>query len=196
VFYLQLRESKRQTGVFRKQAQQALKDADIAHKQTTQQIQLAQDSFRRDQQPYVWMDGIPTEGTYTVPTTGDTQITVDANYKNFGKSPAIALQRYSMIAAGPEAMKRIHFGKVAHAKSLIPPTQDDFFTAVTPPMGTVPDLTCDDCVVLLTRLTYVDSLGHRYETDFCMARLHTQAWEYCDTNNDIKDRAQVACGTP
>lgn len=194
VFYRQLKESKIQTGIFRGQAEQSTQDALTAQGQTNQQIGIAQDSFRRDQQPYVWIEGIPTQETYRVPTTGDTQILVDAHYKNFGKSPAVALQRFSIVTVGPGAIKRIHFDKLGRSKSLIPPGDDAFFTAVTPPMAVVPDLSCDECVVLLTRFHYLDSAGHNYETDFCMARLHTGAWLYCDTNNDIKDCAQVACG--
>lgn len=194
VFYLQLREFKNQARTLRDQAVESARDAAIAQNQTQQQIRNLMDSFRRDQQPYVWIDGSPTEQTYKVPSTGEIRILVNANCKNFGKSPAIAMQRYSNVEVGPGAIARIQAGSLAPAKSLIPPAQSGSFTAATPAMQVVPDLTGDDAVVLYTRMQYLDSLGHRYETDFCMSRLHTGAWRYCPVMNDIKDCALVECG--
>jgi hypothetical protein len=49
VFYLQLKEAKRQTAVFRQQSQQATLDAHTAQDQTRSQIEISKDSFRRDQ---------------------------------------------------------------------------------------------------------------------------------------------------
>jgi len=193
VFYLQLRESKTQTKLLLDQRAESKHDAAIAQSQTQQQIRNSMDSLRRDQQPYVWIDGSPTEQTYKVPGTSETQILVNANYKNFGKSPAIATQRYSNVQVGPGAIAKIQAGNLAQAKSLVPPTKSDFFTAATAPLTSVPDLTGDDAVVLYTRMQYLDSLGHRYETNFCMSRLHTGTWRYCPVMNDIKDCASVKC---
>jgi hypothetical protein len=78
VFYYQLQESKRQTEVFKKQADQAALDAQKAQVQTQTQIDLAKDSFKRDQQPYVWVTGTPTTETYTNPVSKELQVVVSA----------------------------------------------------------------------------------------------------------------------
>lgn len=193
VFYLQLKESKRQTELFKTQAEQAGLDAKKTQSQTQTQIELSKDSFRRDQQPYVWITGIPTLETYTNPLSKEFQVLVSAHYKNFGKSPAIAQQRYSLVEIGPNAVNRVHSGKLGQAKSIIPPVEDLNFTAVTPSMKALPEMSRDNEVVLFTRFQYLDLLGHRYETEFCMSHLQTGAWRYCDTHNEIKDCEKVAC---
>jgi hypothetical protein len=193
VFYYQLKESKRQTELFRQQAEQAALDARKAQGQTQSQIELSKDSFRRDQQPYVWVTGIPTSETYTNPVSKEFQVLVSAHYKNFGKSPAIAQQRYSLVEIGPNALNRVHSGKLGESKSIIPPVEELNFTAVTPSMKALPEMSYDNEVVLFTRFQYLDLLGHRYETDFCMSHLQTGAWRYCDTHNEIKDCEKVAC---
>lgn len=193
VFYCQLKESQRQTELFRKQAEQAALDAHKAQDQTQQQMELSKDSFRRDQQPYVWVTGIPTAEHFQSPGSDLSQILVSAHYKNFGKSPAIALQRYSLVEIGPNALQRVRSGKLTEAKSIIPPVEEDFFTSVTPPTKTLPEISRDDEIVLFTRFQYLDLLGHRYETDFCMSHLQLGPWHYCETHNEIKDCEKVAC---
>jgi hypothetical protein len=193
VFYGQLQESKRQTELFRKQAEQAAIDAHKAQDQTQQQMDFSKDSFRRDQQPYVWVAGTPTSENYQNPLTKEFQVIVSAHYRNFGKSPAIALQRYSLVEVGPNALSRIHSGKLGEARTITQPTEDQNFSSVTPPMKSLPEMDRDDEVVLFTRFQYLDLLGHRYETDFCMAHLQTGAWQYCETHNEIKDCEKVAC---
>ncbi|MGB7753210.1 MAG: hypothetical protein WCF88_16765 [Candidatus Acidiferrales bacterium] len=193
VFYRQLKESQRQTELFRKQAEQAALDARKAQDQTRQQMELSKDSFRRDQQPYVWVTGIPTAEHFQSPGSDLSQILVSAHYKNFGKSPAIALQRYSLVEIGPKALQRVHSGRLTEAKSIIPPVEEEFFTSVTPPTKALPEMSRDDEIVLFTRLQYLDLLGHRYETDFCMSHLQLGPWHYCETHNEIKDCEKVAC---
>ena len=193
VFYLQLKEAKRQTEVFRQQAQQATLDAHTAQDQTRSQIEIAKDSFRRDEQPYLWLTGVPTSEYYQNPLTKEFQVIVNAHYKNFGKSPAIALQRYSLVEVGPEALGRVHSGKLGEAKSITPPVEDLNFSGVTPPMKTLPELSRDNEIVLFTRFQFLDLLNHRYETDVCMARLQSGAWQYCVAHNEIKDCEKASC---
>jgi hypothetical protein len=193
VFYFQLKESMRQTELFRSQATQAAADALKTQNQTQSQIELSKDSFRRDQQPYLWLTGSPTSENYQNPQTKEFQVIVNAHYKNFGKSPAIALQRYSLVEVGPNALSHIYSGKLHQAKSITPPVEDLAFSAVTPPMKVLPEMSLDFEVVLFSRFQFLDLLGHRYETDVCMAHLQTGAWSYCETHNEIKDCEKVAC---
>jgi hypothetical protein len=193
VFFFQLLESKKQTYIFRQQAAQAATDAASQIAIAKQALVDSDESFRIGAQPYVWIYGLPTYSIYKNPKDGSSQVIVDVHYFNYGKSPAISLQRSSDLEIGADALKRIHTKPLHLAKSLLPPSKEDFFSAVTPPTNSLPDILKDDAIVIVSRSQYLDMLGHRYETDFCMTRLATGAWQYCETHNEIKDCAKVTC---
>jgi hypothetical protein len=187
-------EAKRQTKVFRDEAAQAKCDAAKQLAAANNALTASKDAFRRDQQPYLWTTGIPAYGVYPDPGTAKSQVTLDEHYMNYGKSPAVSVQRSTDVEIGPDALKKIHNIPFGTAKSLIPPTENDFFTGVTPPTENLPDLSKDFTVVIFSRFRYRDTLGNLYETDVCMARLATSAWQYCEKHNEIKDCSELACG--
>jgi len=192
VFFAQLEESKTQTGIFQGQAKQAAKDAATQIGIARQALIDSNESFRIGNAPYVWIAGLPTYEIHKNPD-GTSQVVVDAHFTNFGKSPAIDLQGSRDLEIGIGAMGKIHSKPLGTGKALLPPTKEDFFSAVTPPFKTLPDLSKDDTIVVFARMQYRDMVGHRYETNLCMARLQTGAWEYCKNHNEIKDCAKETC---
>jgi beta-lactamase regulating signal transducer with metallopeptidase domain len=68
IFALQLNESRKQTWIFRRQVDQATKDAQLTRDQTDTQIQIAKDQFIADQRPYVWMQDPPSDWIVLLPS--------------------------------------------------------------------------------------------------------------------------------
>lgn len=181
VFYLQLKESRTQTGIFRGQAERAARDASTQIGYAKQALADTKEAFRIDQRPYIFMadrDDNLTKAIYqnkdaatpNVPN-GTSQLLVNVKYSNFGKSPAIDLQFSWDMEIGPHAKELAKIIPLKEAKTVMPTGKVDWFTAVTTarPDKEINDaLSIDLGVVLIMRWQYSDTGGHRYETDICL----------------------------
>jgi hypothetical protein len=189
VFYLQLRESRRQTAIFKQQATQATMDAEAGRRQSDQQ-------FRTDQRPIVWLANMPNPVVLVGPIpspAGSKQIAVDVSYANLGKSAAYGLRAGENVWAGKMARIQATRPTIRSQPVFLPPNRIDFRTLVTPPVSdaTIQESNGDDGVIFWLRFHYEDSIGNPYETDLCMQHLARGPWSYCTFpgSNNIQDCA-------
>jgi hypothetical protein len=186
VFALQLKEAKRQTIVFRRQAEQATADANLQSGLARQALIDEQKRFVQDQRPYVWYS------TTELPTiTADQTIYWSFHYVNYGRSPAIGLRGQEQVVFGKNRDNQIKKGLFSSLHNgtdrsgmTLPPNKDEYTTAhsLTKPNADEVKfvLDNDDATILLAFFEYFDLQGNKYTSRICLQRLKSGAVANCD----------------
>jgi hypothetical protein len=202
VFYLQLRESKKQTDVFRTQARQAAIDASSQIGIARQALSDSQKFFQIDQRPYVWNSAVQP-----LPMIPNQRISANVYFANYGKSPALDVHGTGAMFFGRDALKQADAwfesigtnplnksttGTVSIIAPGIPPDPqkaNSFTTILSTKVVTSDDITFilknDFSAVIVLRQQYSDTGGNNYYTDMCFFHLASNAIAQCKSHNEI-----------
>jgi len=163
------------------------------------QLRDARKSFAADQRPYLWM---ANEAANPIAEShanlqGEKQVIVTMKYTNFGKSPAVVLRGYHAMLLGPNA-GRIRSLPWVETRSILPTGKVDFFSAVSDHVSdqeitNYTNAQQGNGITVYATWQYSDTSGNNYETEFCMTRLNSGSWAYCQEHNDIKNCSESAC---
>jgi hypothetical protein len=182
-----------------------------AKSSSDEQIKSIKDQFRLDQRPYVWISSptlaIPQVVSFQVAQLNKEspkQILISVHYTNFGKSPAVRVVQQHDIGLGHDALNKVKLKPLLQEfGTLLPAGKDDFFTVVSRPLkdeeivqkdnALIPALLKDHAVAFRARFQFFDSSGYKYQTDVCMTRLQSGAFQYCPSGNAIKDCSKEQC---
>lgn len=154
----------------------------------------AQEQFRQDARPYVWVTnnglGQPEfifDRTLTGAPMNTGQIVWTFHYTDYGKTPAYNLSSERFFSVGLNSPFRESHG-FSHVEKVngtpVPPNKDDFQTVVSEPEITPEKykefLKTDNALRIRAVIQYTDAYGEKYETGLCLGRLASGAIQYCD----------------
>lgn len=155
-------------------------------------LKQAQESFVRDQRPYIWLtNDLGHPGYIEARVNGvlmDQRIGWDWHYENYGKSPAYNVRFFAVVLAGDNAdkMPRPVMSFVGPGVPL-PHGQVDFATAFTKrrfSRETFESLEQQQGAILIYgRIRYKDADGNEYQDGFCFHTLATTAIMFCKEKN-------------
>lgn len=203
VFYRQLNEAETQTGIFRDQAAQAKIDTATQLGIAKSSLDASDEAFRLDQRPIIWMANggtdVPRQLAFSIEpvSAGSTakRAVVDFYFTNFGKSTALNVRTSSGVAWGKGSMKAVRLVKFSSGTRVMPPGKIDFssFASDTLNDTDIPYVTGDEGFSVKMRLNYQDAKGFPYQTNYCLSRLQSGAWRFCESGNSIKDCSKEQC---
>jgi hypothetical protein len=161
----------------------------IESQRTTKALEGQLQAMRMEQRPYVYIG--PHEGRpeFKAPPSG--QIVWNAEFANYGKSVAYAVEVHKYIKIGEERYQASYAGgtdSVVTEGTNLPPTKVNFFTVVSRP-GYSQEfydhlLQRDSAIGILVIFGYSDGTDTgRYEDTICMERLAGGAIAYRDPKN-------------
>jgi len=155
----------------------------------------ARDNARQDQRPYLWLTNNLGSPIFIPSRVGETTLPVGQvawtwRFTNYGKSSAYTVQFEEYIKVGDRAFTKSYGVKGQSVGPPMPPAKENFGTIVSPPGISQEEiqrlLTTDLSIRIRVNMSYTDSYGTKYATDFCLARLATGAILYCVSGNDMK----------
>lgn len=197
VFYFQLRESKTQTSIFRKQADQAIRDAQLTRNQTDTQIQTAKDQFVADERPYIWTREKPSDWPADHAISGEDSehhFYWDVFYQNFGRSPAIKFCGKAWVVTGENALSKVADIQYnvcpPNAGNILAPAQVQWLSGRTKDTATQADYekwaAIEHGIVIFGRFDYSDNFGKQYFSQFCLYRQKNGVVAYCEQHNHVQ----------
>jgi hypothetical protein len=157
-------------------------------------LKLTRDNSIAEDRPYVWLSADLGQPQLIQNRSGGYQVVWNFRFENYGKTPALKVKDRSWTKTDgktfvpsltdPDAPKQNVTGMP------LAPTGSAYNTAVSAP-GLTPDefngdVTKDRFIGIKGTITYTDSSGGEYVSDFCLERLGGGAISYCLEDNDIK----------
>lgn len=192
VFALQLKESKKQTCIFKDQVNQATLDAKSARDQLTEQ-------FRIDQKPVVWLSNNQDISKLfeiaRIVASGPAYVLSSWHYSNFGKSAAYIFKGSVTMLVGRHADKRITPEPLRDFIEILPPGKEDWITIASKPLHEPVQqaaLQQDGWVAAIVRFEYKDSSGHAYESIMGQSHLQQGPWMFM-SQSAIRDCSIEHC---
>ena len=167
-------------------------DAAVTSAQTAQAaLKTAQENFRKEQRPIVWLNdlGTPTFIPNRKTADGTGQIVWSWHFTNYGRSPALhmSFDHFMRIENATEGS----YGSVGpSAAAPVPTHKDNFATVVSRPGISLDEFNrlfgTDEAIGVAGEISYFDAYGGKYQTTFCLHHLSSGAIGYCKHGNDIK----------
>lgn len=167
-------------------------DAAVTSAQTAQAaLKTAQENFRKEQRPIVWLNdlGTPTFIPNRKTADGTGQIVWSWHFTNYGRTPALhmSFDHFMRIENATEGS----YGSVGpSAAAPVPTHKDNFATVVSRPGISLDEFNrlfgTDEAIGVAGEISYFDAYGGKYQTTFCLHHLSSGAIGYCKHGNDIK----------
>lgn len=154
--------------------------------------------FTQDQRPYLWITdntGPCDQEPMNFPGDAAGKLGCVFRIKNYGKGPAIKYHSLGRILFGKDAEQRINFdlSKIDQTNGpVLPPGKEDYNSAwsetpVDPALvGRIKTKGLVEYMVISGYISYWDTSGNLYGSEFCLERNPELGFAYCKTHNFIK----------